>query len=51
MCVADLKEDKGKEFVKKQQEKYGTENVEFIVCDVTKEKDYKGKKYSEQHVY
>lgn len=42
VCVADIQEQKGNDFVKQQQEKFGKENVKFIVCDVTKEDDYKG---------
>jgi len=41
VCVADLQEEKGKQFVKEQKEKYGAENVEFMVCDVTKKEDYR----------
>lgn len=45
VCVADVQEEKGKQFVKEQQKKYGAENVKFVVCDVTKEDDYESKYY------
>ncbi|CAL1292575.1 unnamed protein product [Larinioides sclopetarius] len=40
VCVADIQEYKGKYFVNQQQEEFGSENVIFSACDVTKESDY-----------
>ncbi|GFR11077.1 15-hydroxyprostaglandin dehydrogenase [Trichonephila clavata] len=40
VCVADIQEYKGKHFVHQQEEEFGSENVIFSACDVTKESDY-----------
>lgn len=42
VCVADLQEEKGRQFVKEQQEIYGAQNAIFTACDVTKDDSYKG---------
>lgn len=43
VCVGDIQEAKGNQFVKELREKYGADNVRFTVCDVTNEEDYVGK--------
>ncbi|XP_055932304.1 15-hydroxyprostaglandin dehydrogenase [NAD(+)]-like [Argiope bruennichi] len=40
VCVADIQEEKAKEFAKYQQSIYGEENVIAVSCDVSKESEY-----------
>ncbi|GFR10677.1 15-hydroxyprostaglandin dehydrogenase [Trichonephila clavata] len=41
VCIADVQEEKAKEFVKEQQPNYGPENIIAVLCDVSKESDFK----------
>ncbi|GFW13159.1 hypothetical protein TNCV_4120611 [Trichonephila clavipes] len=41
VCVADVQEEKAKEFVKEQEPVYGSENIIAVFCDVSKESEYK----------
>jgi len=40
VCVADLNEEKGREFVSEQQQEFGKDRVIFSLCDVSKESHY-----------
>lgn len=40
VCVGDIQEAKGKEFVAVQQKIHGEEKIIFSCCDVTQEADY-----------
>ncbi|GFW13151.1 15-hydroxyprostaglandin dehydrogenase [Trichonephila clavipes] len=40
VCIANIQEEKAKEFMKEQEPVYGQENIIAVLCDVTKESDF-----------